>query len=123
MFFLSILFAVAAVRTAASPPPQSILPSLSAVSHYNAAVQDMDNPNKIQTIIQQLTTAKKLAFDSELRLKSTWNLASVLVEELFNTDSSINLQQEDVISAWRDVLDLLRAHPSRSPIGLTPVIR
>ena len=106
MFFLSILFAVAAVRTAASPPPQSILPSLSAVSHYNAAVQDMDNPNKIQTIIQQLTTAKKLAFDSELRLKSTWNLASVLVEELFNTDSSINLQQEDVISAWRDVLDL-----------------
>ena len=92
--------------------PTFALNKYDAVSHYNTAVKHMDNLNRSTAplVLQQLFNAKLLAFDPELRLKASWNHASVLVELYNSNDPTIKellqIQKKDVISSWQDVCDL-----------------
>ena len=68
------------------------------------------DPTTTSNIIQQLYDSRQLAFQPDLRLKASWNLASILLDTLnsnYDVNSSSYIDQRDeVISAWKDVLDL-----------------
>jgi hypothetical protein len=71
---------------------------------YNTAVRNLGNLNKLALNIQRLRIASLLAYQPDLRLKASWNLAAVLLDSYNQQKESTQLI--DVISAWQDVLDL-----------------
>ena len=76
----------------------------------DATVGDGTMATTTSNIIQQLYDSRQLAFQPDLRLKASWNLASILLDTLNSNydvnSSSYKDQRDEVISAWKDVLDL-----------------